>query len=374
MIKKIVLLNTAHKSLDDRVFYHQAQSLINQGYDVEIISTKENLTKNINSIQINSFEDKFLNKNQRINEIIKYLSNSNPQIIIADSPLAVISSSIYKRNKNIKLIYDITEWYPSKKNLTHNKGINKFFKTIFLTLLNLISGFKSDCFIFGEHFKSVPFRLLFFWKKYIFLPYYPDLNFINYFPVERIKSAVNLTFSGIISEEKGIESVIKSIKYAALKSPGCTFNLRIIGYFPTNEDRNFFEYKTKELPQNIIIYLENFLAFPEYCKIIGNTHIFLDLRKKDIENSLCLPIKLFYYLACGRPVIYSNLSSIKKAIPNIDFGFTCLPNDYESISYHITEYINNPKLYNTHCYNALRISKNKFNWKLIENDFINFIK
>ena len=280
----------------------------------------------------------------------------------------------YKRKNKTRIIYDITEWYPSKKNLIDNKGVSKIFKAITLTILNLFSGLQSDYFIFGEHFKSIPFRILFFWKSYIYLPYYPDLNYINYFPVSRIENVVNLTFSGIINKEKGIESVINAISLAALKCPDKQFHLRIIGYFPTSEDRLFFEEITKNLQGNFSITLENFLTFPQFCKTIGNTHIFLDLRKKDFENSFCLPIKLFYYLACGRPVIYSNLSSIPKAIPDINFGLLTEPDDSERISNRIIDYINDNDLYNTHCSNALKISKEKFNWQLIENKFVNFIK
>jgi len=374
MAEKIVFLNTGHKSLDDRVFYHQAKSLLKQGFNIEIISTKEDFISNIDSITINSYDDLKFSQKQKISKIIKYLIHSNPKIIIADTPLAVIASAIYKRKNKTRIIYDITEWYPSKKNLIDNKGVSKIFKAITLTILNLFSGLQSDYFIFGEHFKSIPFRILFFWKSYIYLPYYPDLNYINYFPVSRIENVVNLTFSGIINKEKGIESVINAISLSALKCSDKQFNLRIIGYFPTSEDRLFFEEITKNLQGNFSITLENFLTFPQFCKTIGNTHIFLDLRKKDFENSFCLPIKLFYYLACGRPVIYSNLSSIPKAIPDINFGLLTEPDDSERISNRIIDYINDNDLYNTHCSNALKISKEKFNWQLIENKFVNFIK
>lgn len=374
MAAKIVFLNTGHKSLDDRVFYHQAKSLLKQGFNIEIISTKEDFVANIDSVTINSYDDKNFSQKQKISKIIKYLTNSNPEIIIADTPLAVISSAIYKRKNKIKIIYDITEWYPSKKNLIENKGVSKIFKAITLTILNLFSGLQSDYFIFGEHFKSIPFRILFFWKSNIYLPYYPDLNYMNYFPIKKIENVVNLTFSGIINKEKGIESVINAISLASVKCPDKQFNLRVIGYFPTTEDRLFFEEKTSNLLKNQSIILENFLAFPEFCKTIGNTHIFLDLRKKDFENSFCLPIKLFYYLACGRPVIYSNLNSIQKAIPDINFGLLTEPDDSEKISAQIINYITDNVLYNTHCANALKISKEKFNWQLIEGEFVDFIK
>ena len=371
---KIVFLNAGHKSFDDRVFYHQAQSLLNQGFDLEIISTKEKLVDNIDAIKINSYDDSHFNQKQKIKEIIKHLNDSNPQIIIADTPLAILASSIYKRNKKLKIIYDVTEWHPSKKNISEDKGIKKTFKIILLTILNLVSGLKSDYFIFGEHFKSVPFRLLFFWKSYIYLPYYPDLNYIEHFPIEKIDKVLNLTFSGIINEDKGIKSIIESIAAAAEKHPEITFNLRIIGVFPSNEARLYFEDLTADLQRNINIIKEELLPFPEFCKTIGDTHIFLDLRKKDFENSFCLPIKLFYYLACGRPVIYSNLRSIQKEIPDMDFGYLCEPSDIGSISNHIIEYINDGELYKAHCNNALKISRTKFNWKLIENNFVDFVK
>ncbi|NDP19854.1 MAG: glycosyltransferase family 4 protein [Paludibacter sp.] len=370
---KIVFINTGHRSMDDRVFYHQAKSLLNKGYNIEIISTKENLIKYIDGIKINSYDDKSLNKKQKISQIVKYLTESQPQIILADTPLAVIASSIYKKNKKTKIVYDITEWYPSKKNLIDNKGIIKFFKVISLSILNIFAGFKSDFFIFGEHFKSIPFRFLFFWKPYIYLPYFPDLDYIVPFPIESIDKNVHLTYSGIFNEEKGIVSVIKSIADAAKKRNEKTFYLKLIGDFHTNIDQKLYNQLISDLPQNMIIQQENFKPFSDFCKTIGNTHIFLDLRKKDIENNYCLPIKLFYYLACGRPIIYSNLNSIKKTIPEMNVGFLCEPADIESISNSLIEYIDNSELYVSHCENALSISKLKFNWKLIENDFLEFI-
>ncbi len=371
---KIIFLNTGHLSLDDRVFYHQAKSLVKQGYDIEIISTKETFNSEIDSVKINSYDDNGFTQKQKLNEIVRCLTASKPRLVIADTPLAVIASSIYRKQNSIRIVYDITEWYPSKKNLLYNKGLGKFFKICVLSIINLTAGFKSDFFIFGEHFKALPFRILLFWKPFIYLPYYPDLNYINYFPPEKIENEFNLTYSGIINIEKGIDAVIQSVDLAASKSPAINFNLRIIGYFPQKIDQTHFEKLTNQLNNNLKITLEKYLSFKDFCSTIGNTHLFLDLREKDIENSNCLPIKLFYYLACGRPVIYSDLKSIKKAIPNINFGYLLPPTNTEKISDAITKYINDSQLYNDHCENALKLSHNQFNWELIEKNFITFIQ
>jgi len=83
---------------------------------------------------------------------------------------------------------------------------------------------------------------------------------------------------------------------------------------------------------------------------------------------------LFYYLACGRPVIYSNLKSIRKEIKNINFGYLCNPIDMQSIAKHITNYIINQDIYFEHAKNALNVSNSIYNWNIIENKFISFIK
>ncbi len=374
MNNKILFVNTGHLSQDDRTFYHQATSLIQNGYDVEIISSREKFTDEIDQIKINSFNDSQLGRKEKLIKLISQIETSKPTIIIADTPLAVFAAARYKKKYTSKIIYDITEWYPSKKNLLYNNGINKYLKFIILGLANYISGWKSDYFIFGEHFKALPFKILFFWKKNIGLPYYPNLNYIFQYPINKQENNFNITFSGAINADKGIISTVDAVVLSAKKCPNKTFNLRIIGQFYSETDRKFFEEITASIPLNLKISLQSIRPFREYCKIIGNTNLFLDLRKKDFENNMCLPIKLFYYLACGRPVIYSDLKSIKREIPNIDFGFLCNPNDIETISNHIIDYTNNHRLYNAHCNNALKISRSKFNWSLIENDFISFIK
>lgn len=374
MSKKVVLLNTGHYSLDDRVFYHQAKSLLRNGFEVTIFSTKEDLVQSIDNIIISSYNDSALSHREKINKIIEHLNDLLPDTIICDTPLAVISSSIYKKKHKVKIIYDVTEWYPSKKNLRNLYGISRLKKIVFLFLFNILAGLKSDSFIFGEHYKSLVFRILFFLKPFLYLPYYPDLSYIEYYPPEKITNKINLLYSGVINTDKGIDSVIKSIEIAGLKKPDIQFNLKIIGYFPTNEDRNHFTKLCSNIGENIHIEIGKFLPFIEFCKVIGNTNLFFDLRKIDMENNHCLPIKLFYYLACGRPVIYSNLRSIRKDFHTINFGYLCDPNDYQSIAKHIIDYINNSELYEQQADNALEVSRSKYNWKVIENGFISFIE
>lgn len=374
MSKKIVLLNTWHYSFDERVFYHQAKSLANQGHEILVISTKENRTEIRDNISVNSFIETDLSRNQKLDKILTFLIHFKPDIIICDSPLAVFAANKYKKIQTVRIVYDITEWYPSKIHLQYKKGILKIQKFFVLLSLSLLAGIRSDSFIFGEYYKSIGYRKLFFWKQYCRLPYYPNLDYVKYYPLQKINTEINFLFTGKINTDKGIDAVIGAIKTAALKCPDITFKLKIIGLFNSNEDQSHFNNLTSELNENIQIEIVKFLPFLEYCKAIGDTDLFLDLRKIDFENTHCLPIKLFYYLACGRPVIYSDLKAIRKEVKNINFGYLCHPDDKESVSDRIVEYITNPGLYQEHSTNAFNISRSTYNWEAIENDFITFIE
>ena len=139
MLNKIVLLNTWHKSDDDRVYYHQAKSLANHGFEIQIISTKENCLKKLENININSFDDSHLSRSEKTIKIIDYLTIFSPDIIICDSPLAVFASNKYKKNKKVKIIYDITEWYPSKIHLKDKTGYRRMLKFIGLVIVNILA-------------------------------------------------------------------------------------------------------------------------------------------------------------------------------------------------------------------------------------------
>ncbi|MDR3651908.1 MAG: glycosyltransferase [Paludibacter sp.] len=373
MQKKIAFLNTAHLPLDDRVYYHQAKCLSNAGVDVQIISTKTDKNTRTKNITINAFNDKNLSLKSTSSKIIKILKEFSPDTIICDTPLAVFASLRYKKTKKVRIIYDVTEWYPAKKNLSKKHGIKKLYKFLILSSLNFVAGLKSDSYIFGEYYKSLPFRILFFWKSFIFTPYYPNINYIQNYPFEKICNEVNLLYSGIVNSDKGIDSVVKATNQAAIQCPNILFNLQIIGSFPSDKDKIYFENISAQMCRNVHLNIKANLDFTDFCSEIGRAHIFFDLRKKDLENNLCLPIKLFYYLACGRPVIYSNLHSIRKEIEEFNFGLLVDPNDAKSIANYIEKCISNPEFYEHVCMNAYEISRNKYNWDNIKNEFKSFI-
>lgn len=321
--KRIIFLQSAHTETDERVLFHQAQTLREAGHIVEIYGM-----------------DSFLN-----------FVPKQADIYIVDTP-----KSLWKiRHTSAKIVYDITEWYPSKKNL-RNIRLGKLFKALVLAIANLWAGWRTDAFIFGEEDKAKPFRVLYPRKNYINLPYYPDLAYIQPLPTNELTQVCRVLYAGALTKEKGWERVKSTMEHIAELLPKTQFQLDVI---------------TKDhLPKlkaydNLHIRRLEFMPFGQFCKQIVKYDLFLDLRDIDWENTHCLPIKLFYYMACGRPSIYSNLIAIRKGVAEID-TCACLVKDVEQATQAMIQYIRNQSLYKEHCQAALEMAQKQYNWQSIK--------
>ncbi len=372
----VAILTSSRSPYDDRIFFHQAISLSAHKIDVTIISSKSDEHKTEKNITFDCFIDKGMQKKQKINLFIKKLTAANPDAIIGSKPLVIYAAKKYNRitGKKAKIIYDITEWYPSKKYLRHINILSRplaFFQQI---IINLSAAAYSDAFIFGEYYKSLIIRKIFKQKKYCFVSYFPKTEYINFIEPRPLNKQLNLMYSGKLTKEKGFENFIEVVKKTADKQKDLQIKIKIIGWYANNYEKKFFEKKLKNLPDNVTFSEYPKQSFLDYLKLISDTDIFMDFRSTDFENQHCLPIKIFYFAAFKRPVIYSDLKAIRKEVKINEFGHLVNPKEYDKISDIIINYINNDKLYFEKCQNARQLFEKEYNWEKIEKNFIDFIK
>jgi glycosyltransferase involved in cell wall biosynthesis len=372
---KISFLTSGHDPYDDRIFHHMARSLTDHFNSVEIISSKLLLETIADGITLNCFAGDELSKIDKINEFKERLSAFRPDVIICSEPLTVLAAKQYsgKQSGKKRIIYDITEWFPSKKNLIPYKLPVRWFFFLRLLLFNLwVSGY-ADSFIFGEWFKSRIYRFSYPGKSFIFTTYYPDLNYIPFCKPDLIEGKIRLTYSGKISLEKGYGNFFSVLKRLAELKSDLKIEVKIIGWYESNLDRKECRNLFTGVSRNITLTVLGKQEFKAYLGHIKETDIFLDLRSDDFENNHCLPVKLFYYAAMGRPVLFSDLKSIRKEVEIEKFGFLIRPDDTDRIVRLIIDYTENRELYMRHCMNARHLAENKYNWDRIKNRFLTFI-
>jgi len=363
---KIAFALAVHSPLDDRVWYQQSQALLECKHEIFIVSAT---SKPVARENFFCFE-RNIPHIQKINNFSHYLSIINPDVVICDNPISVLAASRYKRKlkkRHLKIYYDITEWYPSKVYFHHTSKIKNILKFPLLCGISFFVSFLVSGFIFGEYYKAIPYKL-FFWKRNAYLTYYADLEQIKTYPVSKNIQKVVLFFTGKLTEASGFNSTLQVAMQCAKRLPDTDFLLRVIAIDTDTTETQVYD-------KNLTVEFLPKLPFDIFCEKYGDADIFFDLRKIDWENTRCLPIKLFYYMAAGRPVVYSNLKAIRKGMPEIDeCGFLVNPENIDEIVKKILQYIENRELYQQHCNRARELTETKYNWKNIEKQFVEFIE
>jgi glycosyltransferase involved in cell wall biosynthesis len=371
----ISFLTSGHDPFDDRIFYHMARSLSDHGNNVGIVSSKLNLMEVIDGLKLNCFAGDNLSKKDKISQFVVRLSGFTPEIIICSEPLTLLAAKQYSKNESVKIriVYDITEWYPSRRNLIVYKTPVRWFFFIKLLLFNLwVSGF-ADSFIFGEWYKSRPYRLLYPHKPFTYISYYPNLKLISLNKPELTDGKLRLSYSGKISLGKGYGNFFNVLEKLTEIKNDLSIEVKIIGWHESLQDKEECENLVRPVNRNISITIFEKQSFKNFIELIKETDIFLDLRSDNFENRHCLPIKLFYYAALGRPVIFSDLKAIRKEVEIDKFGFLVQPTDKERIVELVINYLDDKKLYYKHCANARFLAENVYNWQKTEPHFLKFI-
>ena len=311
---KILFLQTVHTKDDDRVRYHQRMSLERAGHTCDFASRIDNR------------------------------SVAGVDVVICDTPRAVY----YARRgfgQRASIVYDITEWYPSKKNLRYTSAWLRPFKFCTLVIANLWAGIAADRFLFGEFYKAKPFRLLFPWKRHLYLPYYPSLQYLPFTAPSAFTDEVRLFYAGPQTQEKGYRRVEQLADLCRALLPDKTIRLTCLKGVP----------------------------YEQFCSELSRQDICLDLRDADFENTRCLPIKLFYYMASGKAFLYSRLKAIEQGVPEVK-EWLVEPDDLSQAASMIAEWVSHPERYQAVCARNRQLAEERYNWERLEKAFVEFIE
>ena len=297
---KVLFLQTAHSAHDERVYYHQEPVLRAAGYACAIVST----------IGLRGY--------RKFKTCSEALRRHRPDIVLCDTPYAVL---IAKCHGARRVIYDVTEWCSKK-------------------ILLSLAGRLCDAFIFGEEGKMAPYKRFITKKPFTLLPYFPTEKYIPYLPVEDLGSApLKLLYAGPATEEKGIGNVLAAVEAIARRLPLRTVELTIIT-----------DSSVMPPPKGLHVTWKKSMDYHSFCEELTKYHFFLDLRNTNAQTTQSLPIKLFYYMAAGRPMVYTNMEGIRHFLPE-ELPFIALvdPTSPEAISDYICHLAQTPHLYREAC-------------------------
>ena len=257
--------------------------------------------------------------------------------------------------------------------LRNHKFIKMYLYFLLYFLIFIYSCFLADGFIYGEFYKGLLPKKLFSKKKNIQISYYPKKEYLQSEKPNIYKDLLRLCYTGTLSDEKGLMNFLDVLKQLILSNNKLIIYVKLIGEFSPLEKGKYLK-AINELDERIHISFYDFQELTKYIQLINETDVFLDLRSIDFVNCHSLPIKLFYFMALQRPIIYSDLKAIRKEIETKDFGYLVNPKDSKKIAGLINNYQGNKTLYLSHCSKARNLFELKYNWQIQEEKFIGFVE
>ena len=128
------------------------------------------------------------------------------------------------------------------------------------------------------------------------------------------------------------------------------------------------------LNKEMNIDFKGWLPYDKLSDQLKDVDLCIDLREKNFVYDHSLPIKIFEFMACGKPVIYSDTKSLLKFKEINEFGFLVNPTDIDLICKKISLYLEKPSMLQEHSQKARSLFEKKYNWGKIENLFLTVIE
>jgi glycosyltransferase involved in cell wall biosynthesis len=371
--KRICLVTSGHPPFDERIFWKFGRSLLEAGFSVSILCSTKAINTVVDGISANGFDGNLYSKKKKIDSLYDLINRFNPDMVICSEMLPTFAGLKFKKvNPNTKVILDITEWFPENVAFKFT-GVKRWIKYFQLLIPYFYVLTKVDHLIIGEASKKKRYDFLAGSKPKTVIGYYPILKYFNYKKPDLTKKEIIFGYAGVITFERGINRLLHLSISIADKFPQKKFKLLLFGRFTYQDEEIEFKKKVSTI-NNIEVEFAEWTDYDKMSSVIERMDICFDLRVRNFIYSNSLPIKIFEYMACGKPFIYSDIKPIRDEIEFEKYGSLVNPDNESEIINAIESYLNNPKLAEESSVNARKLIEENKNWENESKKLIEMIK
>lgn len=373
-----------HPRIDPRP-YKEAKSLIEHGHDVFLVCWAADFTgdgREIKNLQrIEEFEGiKIIRVFQTLSspkstvlvrglqqliamkKMGKKVTELKPDVIHCHDLNTLLSGAMAKKKLGVPLIYDSHEDYPgmlAPKSIILSK-LASIFENLLLKYVDwvitvseeLVKKFKKHKQINAVAIYNSRMLNEIFQKK----------------ETKELKKELNISgddfivgYIGALSKKRGIDNLIKSIKYIDDKK----IKVLIVGG-PENEVKNLRALAEKEDAMDKVIltgHIPYFKVIPYFSLLNVGTVLFQPLP----NHLIAAPNKLFEYMGAGLPLIVSDFPEMKRIVVGESVcGIAVDPTNPEKIAGVITYILEHPKDANKMGENGRRAVEEKYSWEKMD--------
>lgn len=366
---KICHFTTVHNYFDVRILFRECRSLLNAGYEVDLIApaSEDKNVHGVNIIAIPVYKSRFSRILLGQFQVIKILLFSeyrlyhfhDPELIPLGLVLRILGKRvIYDIHENVSEQIKTKEWLPLRNIFS---WIYRLIEYLPSRTMNLILAENS----YESHYKRRA-------KNYRIVLNMPDLRFFQEFKIlDRNGLENGIFYIGGISDNRGIFQVIKAL--SILKKRGHSFYFHCIGKFDEGVQEQL--YRMIEFQE-----VSNFVTFYGYMDVKSGFEI---SKRCKVGISILKPIgnyvesystKIFEYMAVGLPVITSNFKLYRDVIERHDCGICPDPLNAPLVADAIEKILYDEKLARTYASNGRIAVESQYSWSNQEVVLLDYYK
>ena len=363
MNKSIAILTSGHPPTDERIYWKFAGSLSSAGNEVEIICSTETTDTVTQGIRIKGFDGKNKNKKEKVLDFTELLLTKKRDIIICCEPLTILAAKRYKKkfNPGCAVISDVTEWYPENVAFKYS-GFKRYLVYVSLFLFNIYASNLADTLIIGEISKKRRYSIIAPFRNKAIIGYYPVLKYFEYSKPNSRNNRITLCYAGLLKTDRGTLKLLEVARKLASKYTDLSFTVKLIGKFENIIEEEYFRKFTKGYT-SYKIDIGDWVEYPEISARLSDVDICFDLRTKNFIYNNSLPIKIFEYMACGKPYIFTKVDPIIKELGEDKFGMLVDPENIDEIVEKVEQYLASPELLMNHSVDARKAIEEEKNWE-----------
>jgi glycosyltransferase involved in cell wall biosynthesis len=355
---KVCILTSVHPALDSRIFYREALSLKKAGYNVVLIAPhhKDEFVNGIKIISLPKARNRFERMTKVLVRLFKLALTEKADIYHFHDP-ELIPVGLALKLLRKKVVYDVHEDNPEQ--IPTKEWIPKPFRNMMGILFGAIESFSAKYFnaiitvteSIGHRFEKR--------KQTLILFNFPELSLFNNVRGDNIFDVIHV---GVLSKSRIEFFFLVGLE---LKKMGHNFKWCILGM--QDELKPWVEERINRLDVESI--KENFVFVDrvphnELIKYLSASKIGVNHHPPEKRLKTAIPVKIFEYMACGLPVVCSDLTTIHQFLADENCAILIKPNDVTEFAKGIRFLLSNPEKAKVMGNNGRDAVLKKYNWSV----------
>lgn len=366
---KVCILTTVHPAFDVRIFYKEAKTLVQAGYNVALIAqhNKDEIVDGVNIIALPKAKNRFMRIFGLSWRVFYLALRQLADVYHFHDPELIIMGIILKLFGK-KVIYDMHElvYFQIKdKYWLKFRIIKKLMQWIYLLFEMLSIKYFDQLILAEDGYKSYFTQRYKNFKRYTIIRNFPTVSLIK--SAELINNGAKqnptIIYAGVLTRTRGIKEIIKSMEYIKRRA-----ELWLLGKW---ESEGFKKECENLEGWNNTRYL-GFISLNEVFQYMKIADIGICLLHPIKNYITSLPTKSFEYMACSLPMVMSNFPYWKRIFK--ECALFVNPYNPKNIAKNILYLLDNPDAMKKMGENGRKLIKDRYSWEEESKKLLNIYK